>query len=77
MQVCALFLNRLPIRMSSSAAAVVVVEKVCGRSLGGVKETGMEWRAVGHCEVLDGMGEWVGGAAGGWMGRLGGGDSRL
>ena len=29
------------------------------------------------CEVLDGMGEWVGGVARGWMGRLDGGDSRL
>ena len=41
----------------------------------GVEETGKEGRTVGHCEVLDGIGEWVGGAARGWMGRLGGGNS--
>ena len=38
---------------------------------------GMEGRTVGHCEILDGMGECVGRERG-WMGRLcGGGDSWL
>ena len=28
-----------------------------------------------HCDVLDGMGEWVGEASRDWIGRLGGGNS--
>ena len=33
-----------------------------------------EGRTVGHCEILEGMSERVGGVRG-WMGRLGDGDS--
>ena len=32
-----------------------------------MEETGTKMRTVWHCEVLDGMGKWVGGAARGWM----------
>ena len=32
----------------------------------GVEESWKEGRVVRHCEVLDGMGEWVGGVAIGW-----------
>ena len=41
-----------------------------------VGETGTDGRTVGHCEILDGMSEWVGRVRG-WMGRLGGGDCWL
>ena len=56
---------------------------------GGMGRIGMEERTVGQCEVLDGIGEWLGVELGewvverlgrenwrgrDWMGRLGGGD---
>ena len=42
----------------------------------GLGEMGTEGRTVGHCEILEGMRERVGGVRG-WMCRLGGGDSWL
>ena len=42
----------------------------------GVEEMGTEGRTVVHCEILEGMGVWVGKESG-WMGRVGGGDSWL
>ena len=48
---------------------------MCGElGINGVEKTGKEGRTVGHCEILEGMGEWV---ERGRMGRLGGGDSWL
>ena len=41
-----------------------------------VGETGTDGRTVVHCEILDGMSEWVGRVRG-WMGRFGGGDCWL
>ena len=45
--------------------------------MGGVGRKWEERKAVEHCEVLNWMGEWVGGVARGLTGRFGGGDSRL
>ena len=49
----------------------VVDEQASGRI--GVGEMGIEGRIVGHCEILEQIGERVRV----WMGRLGGGDSWL
>ena len=58
-----------------TAAVVDQARGGVGKNLGG--RNWNEWRTIWHCEVLDWMGEWVGGAASDYTGRLGGVDSRL
>ena len=57
---------------SMMTLVVVVVEETCRAELGrnGVVVMGMKGRTDGHCEVLDGMGEWAGGGRMAWCGGM-------